>query len=401
MSLTRASIVLLWIGAVLDPVGQMFGVRYLAIALAVISIIWMIGTAKARKIEVSYRSILIFFIGGILPIYGLFIYSLHAGAGEFIDTSYIAAGLLIIFSMLYRDQHGCIFGVRAFLFSVRFLSILIVVCFVSPFFGYEEWVSFFTERSVALVSFREYSGFQLPYIYFLASPLLIFLIAYDFSKLRQAPALKTSAIFALSSFSLFLTGTRAHIIIAIFFMPIYLLLSTSSKTIYKGILSFCFFAVVVLSFEESRSLVVSFFSSSETSNSMKISLLDGYIEIFSQPESLIFGQGFNAHEWSFHFRSMIAMEIQASKTELTYLELIRVFGIFVATAFILTILLFTQATKSLPREFCWIYPGLVIYLVNAAINPYLFSVNGMLPLGLFSAILFYFNSSKFIRISKI
>lgn len=398
MLFAKIAILFLWIGAVLDPVGQMFGIRYLSIAISIASIIWLISAGKVRQVESSYRSALIFFIAGIFPIYGMFIYSLHAGAGEFIDTSYIAAGLLIIFSLLYRNQDGCIFGIKAFLLSVRFLSVLIVVSYASPFFGNEEWIRFFTERNVALVSFREYSGFELPYIYFLASPLLILLIAHDFSKLRQALTLKTCTIFAFSSFSLLLTGTRAHIIIATFFIPIYLLLTSSLKTIYKGVLFLGFFALVGIVFEEGRTLITSFFSSSETNNSMKISLLDGYMEIFNHPENLIFGQGFNAHEWSYHLRSMIAMEDQASKTELTYLELIRVFGIFVTTAFMFTLLLFTQATKSLPREFSWIYPGLAIYLINAAINPYLFSVNGMLPLGLFSAIEFYFKSPKLSRI---
>ena len=68
------------------------------------------------------------------------------------------------------------------------------------------------------------------------------------------------------------------------------------------------FVLMVLVFEEGKVLVGSFFSSSETSNSMKISLLDGYSEIFSRPENLIFGQGFNAHEWSPELRGMIAME---------------------------------------------------------------------------------------------
>lgn len=398
MLLAKIAILFLWVGAVFDPIGQTFGIRYFSIALSVASIIWLIGAGKVKQVEWSYRSALIFFIAGVFPIYGLFIYSLRAGAGEFIDTSYIAAGLLMLFSLLYRDRDSCFFGVKAFLFSVRLLSILIVFIYLSLFFGQAEWVSFFTERSVALVSAREYSGFELPYIYFLASPLLILLIAYDFSRLRRFFNIKTCVVFALSSFSFLLTGTRAHIIIAIFFVPIYLLLTSNLKTVYRGFLFLSIFSIIGMAFEDGRAVIASFFSSSETSNSMKISLLDGYMEIFSHPVNLFFGQGFNAHEWSSHLRGMIAMEDQASRTELTYLEIVRVFGIFIALAFMFTLLLFTRATRLLPCEFSWVYPGLVIYLVNSAINPYLFSVNGMLPLGLFSAIVFYFNSSRLRKI---
>ena len=373
MIFIKSSIFLLWLGAVLDPVGQMFGIRYLSIALSVASIIWLIGTCKINYTEKSHRSSLILFIAGILPIHGLFIYSLHAGASEFIDTSYIAAGLLIIFSLLYRDQDSCMYGVKALLLTVRFLSILIIVAYASPILGHEAWISFFTERSVALVSFREYSGFNLPYVYFLASPLLILLIAHDFSKFRQTLNFRTCAIFALSSFSLFLTGTRAHIIISIFFIPIYMLLISSAKTIYKALLFVGVFFFMGLALEDFWVLFGLFFSPSETSNSMKLSLLDGYMEIFSNPVYFIAGQGFNAHEWSSDVRQMVSMEVGASKTELTYLELIRVFGVFVAAAFISTLLFFARATKSLPRDFSWIYPGLVIYLANAAIIPNIFA----------------------------
>lgn len=388
----KAAIVFLWLGAVLDPVGQMFGFRYLSIAMSFMSILWLVCMGGVQTIDKSYRSLLVLFIAILLPLHGLLIYTFRAGGGDFIDTSYIAAGLLMIFSLIYRGKDDCIFGLKAFLLSTRILSILIVFAYVSPFVIDNEWVSFFTERSVALISFREYSGLQLPYIYFLASPLLILLVAHDFSKARRYSSWVMYVVFVFSSFSLLLTGTRAHMIIAIFFIPLYFLLTSGVKSIFKGLVLLIMFVLMGLVFEEGKVLVGSFFSSSETSNSMKISLLDGYSEIFSRPENLIFGQGFNAHEWSPELRGMIAMEDHASKTELTYLELIRVFGLFVATAFILMLLFFVRATKRLSDEFEWIYPGLVIYLANAAINPYLFSVNGMLPLGLFSAIVLYFGS---------
>lgn len=395
MTLAKTAILLLWLGAVLDPIGHMFGIRYISISLATLSIAWLFCIGKIDKIELSYRSALILFIACILPLHGLLMYSIYAGEDEFIDTSYISAGLLIIFSILYRDKDSCLFGIKAFLISTRILSLLIITTFTSQLLNQEDLISFFTERNVALVSFREYSGLKLPYIYYLASPLLILLISYDFAKFKENLNLKWLAIFFLTSFSFLLTGTRAHIIISIFFIPLYLLLVNRANNLFKSILFLFLFLIVIFAFEESRSLLSSFFSSSETSNSMKISLLEGYQDIFSQAQILILGQGFNAHEWSHVLQSMISMEEGASKTELTYLELFRVFGLITSVFLLMVIILTVLATKSLSSDFSWIYPGLVIYLGNAAINPYLFSVNGMLPLGLFSAILFYFKSSKF------
>ena len=57
--------------------------------------------------------------------------------------------------------------------------------------------------------------------------------------------------------------------------------------------------------------------------------------------------------------------------------------------FMFVILFLLRRSKYLNEELKWIYPGLAIFLTNAAINPYLFSVNGILPLGLISAIIYH------------
>ena len=44
---------------------------------------------------------------------------------------------------------------------------------------------------------------------------------------------------------------------------------------------------------------------------------------------MLFGQGFNAHYWSGDFKALMARSgNDGTKTELTYLEFIRVFGVF-------------------------------------------------------------------------
>jgi hypothetical protein len=225
---------------------------------------------------------------------------------------------------------------------------------------------------------------------FLASPLLIFLMAYDFYFFKKRSTFLNLILFIMTALSFAATGTRAHIIIAIIFAPFYMLLTGNFKTIIKALVLLFVVMFFVLTVTETRVLLESFFSTAETNNSMKIDLLAGYGEIFSNPLVLFFGQGFNAHEWSPELRNMIAIEIGASKTELTYIEIVRVFGILLGSTLIITIFMLLRSTKNLEDNLQWIYPGLSIFLVNAAINPYLFSVNGILPLGLISAIVYHF-----------
>ena len=160
-----------------------------------------------------------------MPLYGLMIYSVKNNGLEFIDTSYIAAGLILITSLLYYKINFLNLGIKSLVINARILSLIILSAFILDIFN-NNWVSFFTERDIARVSFREYGNFKLPYIYFLASPLLIFLISYDYSVYKKnKKKLKTISLFLISTLALFLSGTRAHMIIAVLFIPIYHLLS--------------------------------------------------------------------------------------------------------------------------------------------------------------------------------
>lgn len=390
MFISKVAVALLWIGAVIDPIGNMFGVRYIALATAVCALTWQVVTGEINDLEKSQRGFLILLLAIVFPIYGLLLYSFRASDQEFVDTSYLASGILITTALLYRNRRMCDFGIKSLILSTRLLSLIVIAGYAFQFMAIQGWLEFFTERNVALVSFREYAGFSLPYIYFLASPLLILLLAYDFGAFKSSPSTLGFIVFAVTAFSLALTGTRAHILLAFLFAPLYLLMTTTPKAVIKAIVLLMGVTILVMTQEEVRSIVVSFTSTSETSNSMKLALLDGYVEIFSNPRDLLLGQGFNALEWSMPLRDMIAIEDKASKTELTYFELIRVFGLGLGGIFIITLFLLITAIKRFPVQHQWIYPGFSLYLLNAAINPYLFSVNGILPLGLFASMAYYY-----------
>lgn len=391
----KASIFLLWIGAVLDPVGW-FYVRYLALGFSGLVIIYLLVAGDTYYIKNLLHMVMILLVGFVMPVYGLLIYSVHAGDAEFIDTSYIAAGVLIITSLLYKNKDACKFGIRSLIFSTRLLSLLIISVFVSQFLNFTDWYWIFVEGQVALISQREYAGISIPYIYFVASPLLILLLAHEWNTVILGCGRFRYLNFFVATFALFLSGTRYNMLISVFYVPIYLLLNGNIK-IKIGTIILVFLAIISAVFAlDGYLFLVSVFSAVDDSNSVKLAYLDAYSVIFGKPFYLIFGQGFNAHEWSSEFREMLPTDYAASRTELTYIELIRVYGIFMGMFFLFMILIAVIKLKSLVHDYKWIYTGFVVLLASSALNPYLFSSNGMLPLGLFLSCIYFENlrSSK-------
>jgi len=122
---------------------------------------------------------------------------------------------------------------------------------------------------------------------------------------------------------------------------------------------------------------------SAANSAAKLSYLSGYAEIFGNSIYFLFGQGWNANAWSSDFIKMLDIVGNPGvKTELTYLELMRVYGAPMGA--IITILLF-----SLPfignglKEYQWLRPALFMYLILTATNPYIFSSNGVIAFGVY------------------
>lgn len=388
-------IALLWIGAVIDPIGGMFGIRYFSLALATITTLLLGAKSLSQDTNISYRGGFIIALTIIFPIYGLILFLIYGARGPFIDTSYIASGLIITFSLLYTNINDCKFGIYSLIYAARILAFLTIFTFILQIYSMNEIIGFFTARDVALIGYRQYSGIEFPYIYFLASPILIYIISYDFHQLNYNKNAINLTKYLISSGALLLSGTRAHIIIAVLFPLIYFVLNGRKGILFRTIITINIFIVILIFSPEFRELFLSFFVTNEINNSMKLTLLSQYAEIFSDPYVILFGQGFNAHEWSYVFRSMVYnIDFTASKTELTYIELYRVYGIFIATIFIILLFRFVRSTRYIQNEGKWIYPALFVYMINAALNPYLFSVNGLLPIGLIVSILIFYPINK-------
>lgn len=376
---------LVWTAAVFDPIGKVFLLRYVALVVAGISIL-LAGT-YLDLLRFNIRTVAIFLITFLMPIYGFQLYALNGGyISPLIDTSYAAAGILLLTSLLYHDLALCRIGIRAMVFPLRALAIVILAIYVTALFSFPaDWVSALTERDVALVSIREFGGVTLPYIYFVSSPMLIYLIGHDLNNVSTKPTAPHMAFLLCSIAALGLSGTRSHIILAIAYPLLYFIFLRSRHQV--TVLLFSALLAVVLMATLDIPLLSAFFSQNETDNALKLRMLTTYAEMFGDPLTLIFGQGYNANAWSHPLREIIATTLNASKSELTYLELLRVYGLFLSLPFFVLLGVIALRLYKIPREYAWLCPAFLIYLLDSSLNPYLFSSNGMLPLALVLAIL--------------
>jgi hypothetical protein len=113
-------------------------------------------------------------------------------------------------------------------------------------------------------------------------------------------------------------------------------------------------------------------------NRIRLGYLIRYLEIFSDPKILLFGEGLSISDWGNGF--------QANLIELTYFELIRYVGIPVSALFMVSMVWTTLHAISISK-YRLQGLGVMMFLISCAFNPYLWGILGlpliaiMIPVG--------------------
>ena len=363
-----------------------FGIKWVSGVLLVI----LVAFHALRSEKVITRNWFIFtLLIAFLPLYGLFISSINGGLNKFSDTSQLSFAILLFSTIYFHFGDNARLVIKIMIFNLRLLAFLIIAVFLFIFFG-DYYPSFFLEKQILVFGERGYGGVTFNYIYFISSPLLLFLVAYDSYSLNNRVSFFKLFMLLLTICALFLSGTRALIVFAIF--------SFFFVSFWVGPLTIKFFYTVVAFLTTVLILYfypdVAFSMFSEANSASKLSYFNGYWEILNNLKYFFFGQGFNAHTWSAEFLRMLSsVGNQGIKTELTYIELMRVYGVPMGS--IVIILLFSLPFKrNVSREYQWLKPAMLMYLILAATNPYIFSSNGALALGVY---LGFLNINKRVR----
>ena len=354
---------------------NIFGIRWISACFLVMLVVF--HALKRGKISTKN-----WFIYGLLfviiPVYGLFRTGFNSDLSDLSDTSQLSFSILLFATIYFQFGGNAQLAIKIMVSNLRLLSFSIIAIFVFNYFG-GYYPSFFVGNEMMFFGEREYGGVTFNFVYFISSPLLLFLVAYDsYSLIDRLSILKLFFLLVTIS-ALFLSGTRSLIIFSLasfFFVSFWF--GTLRTRIFCAVVVFLTAALILYSYID-----VYFSMFSVANSAAKLSYLSGYGEIFGNSIYFLFGQGWNANAWSPDFIRMLdSVGNPGVKTELTYLELMRVYGAPMGA--IITILLFSLPfIGDGPKEYQWLRPALFMYLILAATNPYIFSSNGVIAFGVY------------------
>ena len=373
---------------VFDPADKILGAKvWLFVALWVATCIVGLLSSDEARLPTGLLLFVLLFIA--IPLLSIFWYYLANGtqpyAGFGLLKAYLLVSVAIVLIVNRMDLVPFLSG------ALTVLALLTIAIFIAlRFYPMRFLYSFGEKYGVLILGERTYGeGLTFNQVFFVTSPMLAISIAYYFDRAMSesdvGSKLANLVLTAISVIGMFLVGLRNTMAVALL-LPFFLWPLYTRRVALNGLISLGALAVLSLPFIKR---LAGFFNPAEVSNNIKMTFLGDYAVIFSDPITLLFGQGLGAYyRWS--AAGQLGFETTGANyyfiTELTYAEMIRSFGL-VGAAIMMALLLFpiTQAfLVSANRRQRALAVGFLAYLGMSATNPMLFSSLGML---IFSALL--------------
>jgi len=314
----------------------------------------------------------------LLPLIGILIYVLRGGGTEgYAGLNYYRSYLFLTFCIPLAMKRIDLIRPLSMILSVLSLATigLYAITFSDDALRGQLWLVGDTYTLFSL-SERSYGSLSYQLVYFHTSPLMVVAVAYfcyqSLVSLGRARFWNV-LLLVLNVCGMLLSGTRNNMIVGLL-MPLMII------AWYKGIkvrLTVVAALAVVLSVGLGYGVVQAMLSPDEISNTIKLLYFHDYAAMFSNWPTLLFGQGLGASFFS------TALDTRVSVTELTYLEIIRNYGLIMACVFYF-LLLYPLRMLGNPeaRTDHYLFLGYFGYLYLCAANPLLMSSTGMLVLAI-------------------
>jgi hypothetical protein len=271
--------------------------------------------------------------------------------------------------------------------ALAVLALLVIITFIAIQLDYSRMYNALQPLGLNLGLFyldeRRYGNFLLLQTFFATSPMIAISVAYYFDRAMSASAAGQRVLFftltAINIAGMFLAGTRNNIFVSLV-LPFALWPLYTKKPAVTALCSLGCFALLALPF---AGYIKAFLDPAEFANNIKLVTIRDYLQIFSEPATLWLGQGLAVnYDWTARGQFVL--------TELTYLEIIRNFGLIggVVMFGLLSLPLLNALLLPTSRRDKALTVAYSLYLVMSATNPMLFSSMGTLILSALVANIF-------------
>lgn len=366
-----------------DPADRALGLKLpLYVACWGIGLLMYMG--RQDPIKISIGLFIYTFLMTLIPIASVGYYLAMDGSEPFEGFLLLKSYLFISFAILIYFTRINVLKYLSIALSILAIQILLLTAVVLiypethiPIYTFGEHYGIFS-----IDAGRDYgSGLKLFQMYFVTSSMLVIPIAYyfDLAKTSKQNIGFHWALVLLSICAMFVAGTRNNMIMAIV-LPVTLFVMYSKYRLGMTILMAAATGLFIFAWHDEIAIL---FDPTEASNYVKLSMLEDYAVIFSDPNNLLFGRGLGSYEyWTGRGYKFV--------TELTYLEIIRNFGLLLGGLMILLLLYPIVYAFVIRRSYKKknIVLAYAVYLIMSISNPLLFSSMGMLILGMIIADIF-------------
>jgi hypothetical protein len=376
--LLRVNLFLLLLIAVFDPVDQSHWKAPLFVGVWLIFLVDLVISREGHS-EIPpalYLYTLIFIV--VLPLAGALVYLLRGGETAGYEglkywKSYLFLTLCIPLAAkrinLIRPLTVVLSLLSAATISLYVLaSVSEVLRAELEAFGAATYTFSLTDRAYGSLTYRG--------LYFFGSSLLVVAVvhfSYHFVFSAGRAKLLNGFLLAVNVCGMVMSGSRNNIVVGFLAPLLVFAWYRGNKT--RVTMATVLVAILIAGF--ASGIFQAMLSSADESNATKLDHLHDYVTLFSDWRTLWFGQGFGA---SFFSRAWGA---QVSLTELTYLEIIRNYGLLLSPLLFFLILYPLKALADPEfRTDHYLFLGYLSYLYLCIGDPLLLSSSGMLVLAI-------------------
>ena len=257
---------------------------------------------------------------------------------------------------------------RYFIISANILALLtLLLSYNYIIYGWNRWTQLYNNLSSGFIGERVFSGIKLKMVHFRTAPVLIISFSFYFISFINSPKLKNFFWILVHGCAILFTASRGIMLFA--FISVLIISFYQRNKLRYGIIHYILLIVMIIALIYVL-LYTNLLSFTEKSNSIKIGHFRSFIQLLNKnPLLLLFGKGTGSAYYTEGFKGVY------SQTELTYLDMIRYFGIPVSIIFVLC-MFFPKRNTVLSIPF-------LLYYIDAATNPLIFCSTGMLIISLY------------------